>query len=92
FSPNLNLRNRVKLPNVQSATVPERKITHYLLNPAHIAGGSKARFFLRFGFTASEWRLLAKALIRHARENEVAAIRRNPSRYPLRCGRPFGGS
>jgi hypothetical protein len=59
---------------VQSATVPERKITHYLLNPAHIAGGSKARFFLRFGFTASEWRLLAEALIRHARENEVAAM------------------
>jgi hypothetical protein len=44
----------MKLPNNQSATVPERKITHYLLNPAHPAGGSKASFFLRFGFTIAE--------------------------------------
>jgi hypothetical protein len=34
----------MKLPNVQSATMPERKMTHYLLNPAHPAGGSKAWF------------------------------------------------
>jgi hypothetical protein len=63
---------KMKLPNVQSATVPERKLTHYLLNPAHVAGGSKARFFLRFGFTVAEWRQMAEALLRHARENEVA--------------------
>jgi hypothetical protein len=30
--------------------VPEKKITHYLLNPGHPAGGSKAAFFRRFGF------------------------------------------
>ena len=63
----------MKLPNAQSAIVPERKVTHYLLNPAHIAGGCKARFFLRFGFTVAEWRQLAEALLRHARESEVAA-------------------
>jgi hypothetical protein len=62
----------MKLPNAQSAIVAERKLTHYLLNPAHPAGGSKAWFFLRFGFTADEWRKLAEALLRHARENEVA--------------------
>jgi len=44
----------MKLPNAQSATVPERKVTQYLLNPAHPAGGSKAWFFLRFGFTVAE--------------------------------------
>jgi len=64
----------MKLPNAQSATVPERKVTHYLLNPAHPAGGSKATFFLRFGFTVAEWQRLAEALLRHARENEVAAM------------------
>ena len=64
----------MKLPNVQSATVPERKITHYLLNPAHPAGGSKAEFFLRFGFNAAQWQLLASALVAHACENEVAVI------------------
>jgi hypothetical protein len=64
----------MKLPNAQSATVPERKVTHYLLNPAHPAGGSKATFFLRYGFTVAEWQRLAEALLRHARENEVAAV------------------
>jgi hypothetical protein len=38
----------VKLPNAQWAVVAEQKITGYLLNPAHPAGGSKAHFFLRF--------------------------------------------
>ena len=61
----------MKLPDAESATVPERKVTHYLLNPAHAAGGSKAAFFLRFGFTVVEWQRLAEALLRHARENEV---------------------
>jgi hypothetical protein len=61
----------MKLPNAQSATVPERKVTHYLLNSAHPAGGSKASFFLHFGFRPDEWRRLAEALQQHARENDV---------------------
>ncbi len=28
-------------------------------------------FFLRAGFSLTQWRLLAEALLRHARENEV---------------------
>ena len=63
--------------------MPEEKITRYLLNPAHPAGGSKAVFFLRFGFTTEAWRLLATALIRHARDNEAAESEatRNGIRY-----------
>ena len=68
----------MKLPNAELAIVPERKITHYLLNSAHPAGGSKARFFLRFGFTAAEWQKLAIALLRHAREHEVAETEQTP--------------
>ena len=68
----------MKLPNVQSATVPERKVTHYLLNPAHPAGGSKAWFFLRFGFSVGEWQKLAEALLRHAREGEVVETEDTP--------------
>jgi hypothetical protein len=68
----------MKLPNHQSATVPERKVTHYLLNPAHPAGGSKASFFLRFGFTVTEWQRLADALVRHARENDVVESEQTP--------------
>ena len=63
----------MKLPNAHLAVVPEAKITRYLLNPAHPAGGSKAAFFLRFGFTVSAWSRLADALLRHANENEVVA-------------------
>ena len=61
----------VKLPNAHLATVPEEKITRYLLNPAHPAGGSKAAFFLRFGFTVADWQRLSEALLKHARENEL---------------------
>jgi hypothetical protein len=68
----------MKLPNNQSATVPERKVTHYLLNPAHPTGGSKASFFLRFGFTVIEWQRLADALVAHARENEVVESEETP--------------
>ena len=69
---------RMKLPNAQSATVPERKVTQYLLNPAHPAGGSKAGFFLRFGFSVGEWQKLAAALLRHARESEVVETEQTP--------------
>jgi hypothetical protein len=51
--------------------VPERKVTLYLLNPAHPAGGSKATFFLRAGFSVAQWRLLEQSLLRHAQENDV---------------------
>ena len=68
----------MKLPNAQSATVPERKVTHYLLNPAHPAGGSKAAFFLRFGFTVAEWQRLAEALLQHAREHAVVETEETP--------------
>lgn len=53
-------------------------MTHYLLNPAHPSGGSKAAFFLRFGFTVAEWRQLAEALLRHASEHEVVETEETP--------------
>lgn len=53
----------MKLPNAELATIPERKMTLYLLNPAHPAGGSKAAFFLKFGFNHANWKLLAEGLL-----------------------------
>ncbi|HEY3762476.1 MAG TPA: hypothetical protein VGN23_12080 [Verrucomicrobiae bacterium] len=61
----------MKLPNVELAIVPERKVKLYLLNPSHPVGGSKALFFLQFGFTTTEWLQLANGLLQLARENEV---------------------
>jgi hypothetical protein len=68
----------MKLPNAELAFVPERKVTHYLLNPAHPAGGSKSWFFLRFGFTVAEWQKLPDALLRITRENEVVETEQTP--------------
>lgn len=75
----------MKLPNADLAVVPERKVTHYLLDPAHSTGGSKAAFFLRFGFTVAEWPRMVDALLRHARENRVMATEetRYGTRYAL---------
>jgi hypothetical protein len=75
----------VKLPNAELAAVPEPKITRYLLNPAHPAGGSKAVFFLRFGFTAAGWQRLARALRAQAMESEVIETEktRHGTRYAV---------
>jgi hypothetical protein len=63
---------RSALPDAASAEVPEDKIRKYLLSTTHRSGKSKAAFFLRFGFTAQDWRQLGAALQRHAQENPVA--------------------
>jgi hypothetical protein len=51
--------------------------------PGQVA--SKATFFLRFGFTVTEWRRLADALVAHARENDVVDSEQTPhgTRYVI---------
>jgi hypothetical protein len=63
------------VPHDDQAEVPEPKIRRYLLDPAHSAGGSKARFFHQFGFAAEPWDRMADQLKRHVRENEVVEVR-----------------
>lgn len=63
----------MKLPHYEQAVVPERKITAYLLSLTHRDGRSKADFFMRFGFTPDNWRILAEALLRHAADHAVVA-------------------
>lgn len=41
------------------------KLIDYLLNPGHPKGGSKARFLIGLGFTASHPTILASALADH---------------------------
>ena len=75
----------MKLPHADLATVSEAKITRYLLDRAHPAGGSKAVFFLRFGFTVATWQTLANALLQHARQNDVVEqeTTRHGTRYAV---------
>jgi len=62
------------LPNRHLAFVPREKIVEYLLDLTHKDGGSKARFFLAFGFTIQEWKQMADALIRHGQTYEVGVV------------------
>ena len=73
----------MKLPNVERAVVPGRKITHYLLSTAHRDGQHKAEFFRSFGFKLEAWEELASALLDHARKHEVVEI------VPTPFGRNF---
>jgi hypothetical protein len=75
----------MKLPNGQNAVVPKEKVVQYLLNLGHPVGGSKARFFIAFGFSAGAWEILATELKRHGLENEVQveAITIYGTRYEL---------
>lgn len=53
-------------------TISLEKISGYLLNPTHPDGGSKARFFELFGFTATAPDILAEALLAHAASANLA--------------------
>ena len=64
----------MKLPNVDRVIVSRPKLAEYLLSPGHPEGGSKAAFFLRFGFTADAWEELAWALLVHAATHEVTEV------------------
>jgi hypothetical protein len=73
----------MKLPNVEHAVVPSRKITHYLLSATHRDGQHKAAFFRSFGFKPDAWEELATALMQHARNCEIIEI------VPAPFGRNF---
>jgi len=64
------------------------KITDYLLNQNHSLGGSKAQFFLSFGFSSAQWQELAAALSEHAAR--TPAVETIPvaygMKYLVRCG------
>ncbi len=68
----------MKLPNVEKASIPQKKVTHYLLSPSHPDGRGKAGFFARFGFTPDSWQTLAAALLRHAAAHDVTKIEASP--------------
>jgi len=64
----------VKLPRANQTRVDESKVVEYLLSRNHPDGGSKARFFERFGFRLSEWMVLAASLKEHGQINPVVNV------------------
>lgn len=63
----------MNLPHAERARVERKKIVEYLLSSSHPDGGSKARFFSRFGFAVTQWRVLAEALKGHGRTYSVVS-------------------
>jgi hypothetical protein len=63
----------MRLPNAAYATVADEKITKYLLDPGHQKGGSKARFFIGYGFTTQSWQTLRDALWNHGQQYDVVS-------------------
>jgi hypothetical protein len=62
----------VTLPEAESAIVEQEKVCGYLLNPEHLYGASKAKFFTEFGFTLESWEVLADALCEHGCRHDVS--------------------
>jgi|LakMenEpi03Aug12_release.lakeMendotaPanAssembly.Ray.scaffolds.fasta_scaffold1141111_2 hypothetical protein len=67
----------MKVPNLEQAVIPEKKLTAYLLDFQHPVGGGKAKFFLQQGFGPEDWLKLAEKLTKHLCENEVSKIEMN---------------
>src|ERR1041385_9014034 len=76
----------MKLPNHELAQVPEPKIVAYLLAPTHRFGRHKAGYFLRFGFNATDWEILATAVKWHSDAHDVTKGRENSLGKPYVVG------
>lgn len=74
-----------KLPHIDTALIPAKKIVNYLLSDTHEAGRDKANVFKRFGSTSEAWEILAQALRQHAGQHEVTKIEPSPfgNRYVI---------
>lgn len=70
------------VPYASEASVPLAKLTDYLLNPNHSAGGPKARFFLSIGFTATDPVALRRALVAIAASGAVSQVL--PTQYGVK--------
>lgn len=63
------------LPNRDKAFIESPKIQDYLLNTEHPVGGSKANYFMAFGFTLEQWEILRDALLNHVHTAQIIEIR-----------------
>ncbi|WP_374755656.1 DUF6883 domain-containing protein [Dyadobacter jiangsuensis] len=67
-----------KLPNCSEAVISRSKIEHYLLNPAHCEGKSKAMFFSKFGYSLANSSDFHESLRALACESLIIHIEERP--------------
>lgn len=79
-----------QLPNAQCAWVEQNKIVGYLLNPQHLDGKSKEKFFTGRGFDSANWQIMRDALIAQGRNNTVTKVTKTEwgTRYQVDCHCP----
>jgi len=67
--------------------VEPRRLRDYLLNEAQPSGGPKSRFFMAYGFAATDWELLRTSLIQHGGANSIVRRVETPwgIRYTVAC-------
>jgi hypothetical protein len=64
--------------------ISKKKVTQYLLNIDHPDGGSKARFFINYGFTRAKWQTFAQAICQQAASHVVKPTIETPFGTRLR--------
>ena len=80
-----------KLPNADLASIDDAKITSYLLDETHEEGGSKAAFFMSFGFDPAQPVVLADAILQYGQRHDFLSMQSSPhgEKYvidgPLEC-------
>jgi hypothetical protein len=74
-----------KIPDAQSCTVQDSKITLYLLKPR--PKDDKSKFLIGFGFSMENWQVLAAALRDHVNRLDGAVSRQTPNgqTYEVNC-------
>jgi len=58
------------IPHADSAHVPPKKLSHYLLDPQHPVGGSKAVWFHSLGYDAANAAALERDLLELVRTSD----------------------
>jgi len=71
-----------ELPNAERAVVEPRRVRDYLLKNARPSGGPKSKFFMAYGFTATDWDLLRTSLMQHGGTNSI--VRRVETAWGIR--------
>ena len=64
-------RPPTKLPNAHLAVIDQRKVSDYLLNPAHPDNGGKSKFFELLGYSRTDASPLIRALKRVAEAGDA---------------------
>ncbi len=64
----------MKLPSSEQASVPEKKLTGYLLSETHAVGRFKARFFRNLGFNDTNVTSLRREIINLAQLEDVRDV------------------